>query len=294
MQNNDVTQIRIKYIPALFPNYDFSDRKYVDYRVVKLPENQIELIKTDKKFKRVDTNISTNQLIQSIVYSRYELELFINENIEIDYCKYARDVEIITNYGLTYKAEVTSIEYEKQEKSYFYHVNLTFIDLVEDEKSISNYLDKTFIQNVIGLNNANCLVLQPKYNIYNTDGFETGNQFKIYTILEPDFTRVDGNIIEQKFENGQKVFVNTQDNAICQLRFYLSESEKNLFLSYAKRAFYYENQIEKGIELLLVNHENIIPTNPIDYTISSKNELIGLYELIIELSYDFINYYHFQ
>ena len=86
MQNNDVTQIRIKYIPALFPNYDFSDRKYVDYRVVKLPENQIELIKTDKKFKRVDTNISTNQLIQSIVYSRYELELFINENIEIDYC----------------------------------------------------------------------------------------------------------------------------------------------------------------------------------------------------------------
>ena len=41
MQNNDVTQIKNKYIPSLLPNYDFSDRKYVDYRVDKLPENHI-------------------------------------------------------------------------------------------------------------------------------------------------------------------------------------------------------------------------------------------------------------
>lgn len=289
----EASQIRIKYIPAIFPNYNFEDRKYVDYRIVKLPEKNITKILTDSHYTKINELITKSQLVQTIVYEQYEIELFIHENIGIDYTKIAGQVTFITDEGDIYNAEVISINYDKVESSYFYHVILRFYAISNDTDAISNYCDETFISNVYGLANVNNLTLQLKKNIDTLD-FEGGSTFKIYNIFKPTFERLELKIEEQKLDNGSNLIVNSQDCQVLRTTFFVDETTKNLFKKYAKRAFHISSGSPVGVTFYdKTTDTTYTATMPLDYEISNNKELINLYEIKIEIKYDLINFYHF-
>jgi len=147
MANN--VKIEISQIPAIFPDVDFKDPKYVkDYRVIKLPDAQSEIIKTKNKFKTVDNAKSRQILIQSFYYRKYRLYVNLQENMELDLIKVAGLVEITKLDDTVLKAEIIDIDYSKKQNTENYIVTIDFYDLTDDNKSINNYLISEHLLNV--------------------------------------------------------------------------------------------------------------------------------------------------
>lgn len=273
----DFSQIKIKYIPAIFPDYRFEDRKYVFNRVVRKPEARIEMVKTDKVKTTLNTALSKEEKIQSVLYDLYELELRISENQKIDYIRAAGKVIIIDTFDNDYEVELTALEYEKQADTFFYLVRFEFYQLAFDVNAISNYLEKTHIQNIAGsiINRLSLIT------------YDSSEQLDFYTIIEPKLSRSEIEKNEITLNTGVKVLSNTFDYAICRIPFYLNESDYLSIKKYGIRS--------NSVNLYTYNYGTFTPEEYIKIIEGERNaELVDLYEVFIEIYYDFINHYHFD
>ncbi len=137
-----LSTLTIKYIPAIFPNVDFTDTINVNtYRFVDDIELEIVEIRTDKPYKVVDfTNLSQNWLIQTQVYEKGILYIDVNENQKIDLSKVADSVTIVTDEGEEINAEVLDISYTQFTDIWKYRAKLSIKKLKNDELSVNSYL----------------------------------------------------------------------------------------------------------------------------------------------------------
>ena len=70
-------ELKIKYIPAIFPDYDFQDKKQIKYRLYENTENDNTIFLTDEKFKTVEQTAKSEQrLIQSHTYRVFDCVIY--------------------------------------------------------------------------------------------------------------------------------------------------------------------------------------------------------------------------
>lgn len=293
---SDYPIIKIKFIPAVFPAIDFEDTLIAQTRVVKMPENRVEISQTDKKYATVNNrNYTDNQIIQSIVYNRYTLEVYFTENIEIDNIKIADNIEVFTTDGEIFNAKVINLSYDKPDgNGTINKLTFEFYKIQNDSKSINNYLTSDFLLQRYSENNLYVIEFSNNKNIDTETDFENGETFKIYTSLVPYISRSELIIKEMTLGDETKIISNSTDWKIYKIRFYLNETEMLKFKKYAKRCFYFENFITLGTKL--INVDTLLYLNAveaIEYELTESENLINIYQLDVHFKTDLINYYHF-
>lgn len=282
-----INTINIKFIPALFPGVDFQDTIISTYRIIEMNEYYPVLIETDRKFSSIfNRNYSKNQTVQSIIYKKYQLEIFVTENTKIDNVKYADNIIIVTNEGETFEAKIINITYDTQPDSTITHATLEFYRISDDSNAVNNYLIGDYILQRADITEVYRLRFTSNMYIDGDINFTDGNYFEIYTALVPFVDRSEMILAEGELGNSIKIPINTIDSEVYQLRFYLTETEKNRLKKYYKRCTctLYNDSISLNINAI----ENI------SIEITNNEELVNLYQADIMVKTNLINMYHFE
>lgn len=228
------SQLRIKNIPGIFPTAGFSDLKIIDQRIEKLPDAQKDEFITEKKYKTIDfPNHSRALKIQSILRNKYQLQLIVSENTNIDLSKISDNIEITFFDNSKLNVFVLSIDYERQQNTSNYKVTIVFVSFDDDDVSISNYL---LSDNILELHNESDLHRLTFFSnkTISSEFTELGNYYTIHTKIIPTYFSTE--LQEKKTgQSGIEYVSNSIDLKTLNLLFYLSEDEAIITNRYMPR-----------------------------------------------------------
>jgi hypothetical protein len=276
----DFSNIKIKYIPALFPSVNFVDNFYqFGRRIVMLPEPELVLIQTEKKYKTLNnTSLSTEQIIQSIKYDRYSVELETFDITSIANIQIADNIVLIDEYDNNYTVKLLEINYEKQSESTIYSVTLTFASLEDDDVIINNYKIGSYVQSKHTTPNNLTLTVSPISP-------DIATSIVFYTEFQAEQIRGEIELTENKIGSGVTYVVNSTDHLETRIKFILTRAELLVFQKYFYRA-----------TALVYNQGGsafATASTKCEYTINENPALVDIFDIDIVIKNDVIKYYHF-
>jgi len=184
-----MAEIRLKYIPAIFPVFDYTDKKKVVCRVVGDPEDFSKIVMTDKEYKTIDYQLATIKLkAQSLVYKKYFFQIEIKEKVDLQLLRLADEVTIIDDYDIERSINAYNIELQQNKiaNSENYTYTVSFLELKNDDQSISNYLCNDFLLQKYTTNELWKLSISNSKNIDDNFYFISGKYTDILTIAQWD------------------------------------------------------------------------------------------------------------
>lgn len=270
------TEIKIQGLPTVY-NTDFIDSIFSRNRIVKLPEKHSIVNKTKEYYTTVsDTTHSKQRLIQTILYDKYTLEYYCNENSGIFNIVYAESITIVKPDGEEINAEVLDFQSERMEQTTMYKVTITFIDISADTYTVNNYL-KTALDTWVQPYTTNF------FNCSYIDGIGSNPMFT--TLLNPKYSISEPEIKSTK-ETGNELATNIVYFKQVTFHFFLSESDKNLLSEYVNKIQTYNTNQAYVVWYDMKNtNGGFILEQPKLEVIENEN-LIDLYECIVTFRYE--------
>lgn len=282
----DYSIIKIKYIPNLFPYVDFTDTYIINnVRITKSKDPEILLIQTENKHKTLNnTLLSTEQIIQSVKYDKYIVEIEMFENNNFENIQLAENIVIITeNEEELLVKLISEPEIQTVQDSTLYYIKFTFASLQDDDIIINNYKTYDYI-NQKRLSNYE-IILSSDYNIDNDIDFSGGQSVSFITEFLPEQERGEMEVTEQTLPNSQKVAINSSDNLITTIKVILKRAEYLQLQKYLRRckvSLYYNGNY------ILTNIQNVT------YKAKENSQLIDVFDVDIIFNTDYVKFYHFQ
>jgi hypothetical protein len=279
--------LKIKYIPALFPDVNFIDTHvFNEIKIKKLADPEIVLIKTEKKYKTLNnSNLSTEQIIQSIKLDKYQIEIFSYSANEFSNIQLAENIQLIDEYNNVYTVKLIEIESQEAEpNSELYVYVVTFASLEDDAVVISNYKIADYI-NDKRVNNYN-LRLANNYNIDSIIDFENGDKIDFYTEFVPEQVRSEMELTTQKLQNGKTYISTSFDFLIYRTKFILTRAEFLLFQKYFLRCDTISLSISGGLAITNADQP--------EFVLNENTQLVDLFDIDVLIKTDITKYSHFQ
>jgi hypothetical protein len=239
-----------------------------------LPDSFIEKYETGQRLQTIEQSISTNQLIQSIVYKKYMFEFNAHEHMPVDNLELADSVTIIDTDNYTYNVKILDVDIQKDSDNTLYVYRITFIDLQNDANVISNYLSSVFLIERYGASALYKLVLTSSLT----------SDITFYTSLVPKNSRSEMETQENKLDSGLTLIAQSTDFKETKVKLFLTESEKLNLLKYGKRS---------TATLDPPSGSDIVSVQPIQI-IETESELVDLYEFDITIYSDLLKFYHYE
>lgn len=283
----DVLNITIKYIPALFPTINFTDSFNVpNTRLLKLPESFIEKFETNEKFAKIGQSITTNQLIQTIVYQKYMFEFQATEHISIDTMQLGDEVTLIDENNVTYNVRITDLEVEKAGDTTLYLHKISFINLEDDTNVISNYMEQAHLVLRYEPDELYKIVLSSTVNIDSVVDFANGAIVDFYTVLKPKLNRTEMESQTNKLNSGLSLISQSTDLQTTRVKIFLNETNKLKLLKYGKRCTAKLMNVDENVTY-------VTSVQPIDIQAAEENSLVDLYEFDVIFYSDLTKFYHY-
>jgi hypothetical protein len=282
----DYSYLKIKYIPALFPNVDFTDIHVIsDVRIVKLLQPEILIIQTEKKYKTVSQRtISTEQIIQSVKYDKYYIEIYSFENNEFNNIQLAENILIVDELENIHTVKLLNIDVENVEQNTtLYVTRLTFASLQDDDIIVNSYKTSDYIS----LKNTENYNLKLT-NVGSNPIFGLATEINFYTEFLPEQKRSEIQISEQELPDGRKLISSSIDALETKIKFILTTYEFTEFMKVIHRVNLSDIDLINATDVF-----SISPSERMQVIINENNQLIDLYDIDLIIHTDVIKFYNF-
>ena len=186
------TRIECSDLPSYFPTSAFKDITFADRRVVKTGTLD-ETFVTSDKFATIDLDQEKEQVIQKLLFNRYELSIYATESENIQQIKHCETVNIFLGNGDTHNAKIINLSQgERQGNTNFLKYVLEYADVNPDNyingvQPINNFMIKEELLTKYTEGNLNKLVIIATSTIDSTFS-ALGNNYTFYSKLVPKIT----------------------------------------------------------------------------------------------------------
>ena len=184
-------QIQIKYIPALFPDVDFSDRRLIDHRLEQSIENDNVIYKTEQKYTTtIYSDRNEERIIQSHSYPLYKILILSKEKSNYDLSQLAEEITIIDENDNEFRGVVLELNNEILNDTLMYRTIITIRKSDSNDYAISDYLSSTFLLQKYNTNQLNRFIFRSNksaVSAYVSTASHNGTYYE-FSIADTDFT----------------------------------------------------------------------------------------------------------
>ena len=179
---------KIKYIPDLFPDLDFTSEIIIKSAYKEIPP-VISSAMTQNPWANFDDFVKIQRKIQSVIEKRYSFEFYTLEEVDYSLLQVAENCEIRTDDDRVFSAYDIEIKFDEEKK--FAENKITIKFSVKEEKRVVNHLasdiwsDSEYSNLAVNINN-------PVYNFYATVGLSgAGGSYVLVLPNENEFSNLE-------------------------------------------------------------------------------------------------------
>jgi hypothetical protein len=270
----------------------YNPTKFIDKTRLIKSYDLPDIAKTEVPFQTlVNPNSYERVVLQTRTRRFYEFEIYFKENIDLSEIEQASKIELTDRNGRTFECEFLEKNAENIGETTIKKGTFKFSEFLQTSESVASHVASDYIENRTDLETEISLEFELDKDI---GDLRAGSKFKFYTIFYPIFDReaIQEDKELNKTKTGQVFTITTYDCEIISLKFYLNDSDLRLFRKIAKRCYYEENGLSRGI--LLNNKGGQLyaqqTINSDDIEINTDENLIDLNEVNLVLRRDFIKF----
>ena len=319
MEDKSFVHIKAHGLPGIFPNEDLTGRWWqIAPRIISDSDFSIT-VPTDRKYQLINDPSFRIRNIQVQIFNKYEIWVFADEDTNINLWNKVHSLWIYTNDGnggdtIEHKAFVLNdIVATKQQLSGTHKFKYTIqyadinINNYMGEDPISNFLEsRSVFENslfgnpgsVFGINKIDFRLdtaksinneFEQAWNQYysNHGQGEAINKYVINTAIQPIEMTVERMSKPHELPDGTIKLARLVQVKIKRLVFYLGEIEKNLVERYLP---YCHDGSASTTLMQITGAGNFLSLENIRPQISELDEGIDIYEVIIDLPYEIIDF----
>ena len=245
--NNVVVQIKISGLPTIFPSFSYIDKMYTLHRVIRLGYNN-EVFVTEDRWQTITDPNFRERTVQIVAFEKYKLRIQANEYLNADLIRFAKYVYIVTQDGVTHKAQVTDVQYDKIDNTEFGFYNIEYIDInpqnykdlkfpvndfLESSQLLNEYSESQLIKLTLTDSNTTpfaSTIDSEWFFIQNTPiGGTAKNKFFTELLPKEDVPKSEEQVSEV---NGINVQTRSTTFRLLHARFYMKHEAKNIIQKY--------------------------------------------------------------
>lgn len=292
-------QIEISGIPVIYPK-TLTDIQEIENRLTLLPDQFETTIKSDDLYTDIfEPALFEEKTLQKVIFDKYECEVYINENTDLNTLKHARFATVNTGVE-TFTCRITDIDYSKLSESTMYKCTIKMYRIKDVEESVINYYSyPECLYNGYVLSDLNKLELTNDKDVDDVEFLTSSTVLNFYTALNPEWDRVETDSKSDK-TTGEEIRNFDVDFATCTLRFILTLTEFLNLRKCLRRCFYKDindSWNPKGTRFVFKTgtqlYDIVQAVESATYKVNEKSKLVNKYDVSVTLKFNKVmfNYY---
>jgi len=274
-------------LPAIFPAEDYYDRIFTYNRVETYGLHTV-MIETKKKFQTAFDFHYDNRIVQSQIYNRYRIDLFIDETMNIELYQYAQTVYVTLKNEEVHHAKILEFNVEYISNTNLKKCSMVYADTnpknyQHGNQPVNNYLESVYVKGTHPTSQIAVVRLSHDTWIDSEWDQYRGNYY-FYSILRPfiEVTKPSGEQVDiESLKKPTKAI--SQKTAVQRL--YLQQEQKVVLEKYAELVESFTITSPFG---------NFTALQPPELKIDLLDNAINLFQVDIEMIYENTVFYPYN